>query len=97
MFSLHLRVRLSQLPAARLVFVQYLFALAVAEACRSPSVLGKAGDAVRVKWPNDMYVTQGEERRKIGGILVNTSFRQGEVDIIIGESGLTSRGSLSDA
>lgn len=83
-FSLLLRVRLSQLPAARLVFVQYLFALAVAEAVRAQSVLGDLGNAVRLKWPNDVYLVKGGQTKKIGGILVNTSFRQGEVDIIIG-------------
>ena len=83
-FSLLLRVRTSTLPASRLVFVQYLFALAVAEACREPGVLGATGDAVRVKWPNDLYVVRGAEKRKVGGILVNTSFRRDEIDVIIG-------------
>jgi biotin---protein ligase len=87
-FSLHLRVSLSSFPANKLVFVQYIFALAVAEACREETVLGKLGDAVRVKWPNDIYATFGsgeQDRKKIGGILVSTSFSDGKADIIIGK------------
>ena len=67
------------------MFLQYLFALAVAEACRDEMVLGKHGSSIRLKWPNDVYALDGNERKKIGGILVNTSFSGGKVDIIIGE------------
>lgn len=83
---------LSEIPASRLVFVQYLFALAVVEVCREDSILGKRGEHVRLKWPNDLYIVTGdssdssEEKKKIGGILVNTSFLlDGQVDIVIGE------------
>ncbi|KAJ7056954.1 biotin-ligase [Mycena amicta] len=87
-FSLLLRVSLATFPASKLVFVQYLFALAVVEACRDDSVLGNAGSVVRLKWPNDIYAVLDAERpKKIGGILVNTSFSSGKVDIVIG-SGL---------
>ncbi|KAF8208185.1 biotin-protein ligase [Mycena galopus ATCC 62051] len=86
-FSLLLRLSLSTFPASKLVFVQYLFALAVVEACRDESVLGDAADPVRLKWPNDIYAVLGDEKRKLGGILVNTSFSGGKVDIVIG-SGL---------
>jgi biotin--protein ligase len=71
------------------VFVQYLFSLAVAEACREDTVLGKLGEQVRLKWPNDFYVvtvTDGRDRKKIGGILVNTSFTGNQVEIVIGET-----------
>ena len=61
-----------------------MFALAVVEACREESVLGKHADHVKLKWPNDLYVVFGEEKKKIGGILVNTSFLDGKVDIVIG-------------
>lgn len=75
-------------PPPKLVFIQYLFALAVVEACRDESVLGpKAGEKVRLKWPNDLYASVGgdkEDLRKIGGVLVNTSFSGGKVDIVIG-------------
>ena len=87
MFSLLLRVPFTVLPPQKLVFVQYLFALAVAEACRADGVLGdEAGARVRIKWPNDIYaITRDGERKKIGGILVNTSFGAGKAEIIIGE------------
>ncbi|KAJ3549407.1 hypothetical protein NM688_g5181 [Phlebia brevispora] len=86
-FSLRLRVPLSHFPAARLVFVQYLFALAVTEACRDEGVLGSWGDRVRIKWPNDVYVmgAGGTDRvTKVAGILVYTAFDGDAVDIIIG-------------
>ncbi|KAH9916919.1 uncharacterized protein B0H18DRAFT_1136951 [Fomitopsis serialis] len=87
-FSLLLRVSLSEFPASKLVFVQYLFGLAVVEACRDEGVLGEEGRRARLKWPNDVYVvTNTGEKRKIGGILVNTSFSGGKVEIVIG-SGL---------
>jgi biotin---protein ligase len=89
-FSVLLRLSLSSFPASKLVFVQYLFGLAVAEACRSKAVLGELGDRVRLKWPNDLYVVTGDtlepaKTKKIGGILVNTSFSAGQVEIVIGK------------
>ncbi|KAI0718544.1 hypothetical protein C8T65DRAFT_693692 [Cerioporus squamosus] len=84
-FSLLLRVPLSALPAQKIVFVQYLFALAVAEACRSEQVLAVEGERVRIKWPNDLYaITREGEKKKIGGILVNTSFGSGRVELVVG-------------
>jgi len=86
-FSTLLRVSSSLLPASKLVFVQYLFALAVVEACRDETLLGEKGSSTRLKWPNDLYAVVGPEagdRKKIGGILVNTSFSGSNVDIIIG-------------
>ncbi|KAL5537063.1 BPL1 [Sanghuangporus sanghuang] len=84
-FSLLLRLSLSSFPASRLVFIQYLFGLAVVEACRSSSVLGAFGDRIRLKWPNDIYaITAHSGAKKIGGILVNTSFMGGHVDIVVG-------------
>ncbi|KAL1939447.1 hypothetical protein VTO73DRAFT_10003 [Trametes versicolor] len=85
-FSLLLRAPLSALPAQKIVFVQYLFALAVAEACRDPAVLGAEGARVRIKWPNDIYaeLPGSGEQRKIGGILVNTSFGGGKVELVVG-------------
>jgi biotin---protein ligase len=92
-FSLLLRLPLVKVPASRLVFVQYLFALAVVEACHN--ILGDNGKAVRLKWPNDLYALvsvtgedgrRKDEQRKIGGILVSTNFSQDTVDIVIGKS-----------
>ncbi|KAK7053351.1 biotin holocarboxylase synthetase [Paramarasmius palmivorus] len=86
-FSLLLRLPLSSFPANKLVFIQYLIALAMVEACRYPTVLGRQGEAVRIKWPNDLYAVTGEreeQKKKIGGILVSTSFSDGQIDIVIG-------------
>ncbi|KAI0050317.1 class II aaRS and biotin synthetase [Auriscalpium vulgare] len=83
-FSLRLRVS-PGLPGARLVFVQYLFGLAVVGAARDPRALGIEGARVKLKWPNDVYVEDpGAEKRKVGGILVNMSFQGGKVDVIVG-------------
>ncbi|KAG8801764.1 biotin holocarboxylase synthetase [Serendipita sp. 398] len=75
-----------QFPTGKLVFIQYLVGLAVVEACRD--VMGKLGDSVVLKWPNDIYakvkILRGEEMKKIGGILVNTVFMAGGVRIIVG-------------
>ncbi|KAI0088237.1 hypothetical protein BDY19DRAFT_994153 [Irpex rosettiformis] len=85
-FSLRLRLSLSNFTASRLVFIQYLFALAVVEACRDDSVLGEWGDRVRIKWPNDVYIIgDGESRTtKVAGILVYTTFSGNDVDVVIG-------------
>lgn len=84
-FSLLLRLPLSKFPAQRLVFVQYLFGLAVVRACKDERALGGVrGANVRLKWPNDIYLDLESGRKKIGGILVNTSFTGGQVELIIG-------------
>ncbi|KAF8888834.1 hypothetical protein BD779DRAFT_1439855 [Infundibulicybe gibba] len=86
-FSLLLRVSLTRLPPNKLVFVQYLFGLAVADACRDDAVLGALGKKIRLKWPNDIYAVVGpgeSDVKKIGGILVNASFTGNNVDIVIG-------------
>ncbi len=52
----------------------------------------KLGSKVRLKWPNDLYVDLGvdgkEDLKKFGGILVNTNFQGGKVDIVIGSFGI---------
>ncbi|KIY49849.1 class II aaRS and biotin synthetase [Fistulina hepatica ATCC 64428] len=85
-FTLLLRVPLTQFPGSKLVFVQYIFALALTEACRADTILGAtAGSRVRIKWPNDVYaVLDDGEKKKIAGILVNTSFSDGQIHILIG-------------
>jgi len=75
----------------KLVFVQYLMALAVCEAVDDD---GRSG--VRIKWPNDLYaevegvgesaVGSGKKgRAKLGGILVNTNFVNGEWRLVVGK------------
>jgi biotin--protein ligase len=86
-FSLLLRLSLSCFPAAKLVLIQYLFGLAVTEACREDAILGIWGERVRLKWPNDLYAVFGDQegdKQKVGGILVTTSFIGGKVDMVIG-------------
>lgn len=95
-FSLLLRISTSAFPTSRIVFIQYLFGLAVVKACRDEKVLGTTkGKHVRLKWPNDIYIDTGGQRsggrggedgrKKVGGVLVNTSFGGGHIEIIIGE------------
>ena len=85
-FSLRLRLSLASFIASKLVFIQYLFALAVVEACRDNKVLGEWGDRVRIKWPNDVYIVGDEETKttKVAGILVYTTFSGSHVDVVIG-------------
>jgi biotin---protein ligase len=76
-------------PPSSLVFIQYLFSLAVVQACRG--IMGSVGDKIRLKWPNDIYAVSrdgdGKEvLNKLGGVLVSTNFSGGKVDVVIGES-----------
>ncbi|GAA6022418.1 hypothetical protein JCM11491_001585 [Sporobolomyces phaffii] len=87
-FSLVTRIALAE--SSRIVFVQYLFGLAVVEAVRTLPGYEKVG--VCLKWPNDIYADMGPEEhgegmaryKKIGGILVNSSFANGEFTIVTG-------------
>lgn len=85
-FSLLLRVP-PTFPSSKLVFIQYLMGIAVVNACRE--VMGSLGEAIVLKWPNDIYAKvksfSGGELRKIGGILINTVFMAGGVRIIAGK------------
>lgn len=87
-FSLLVRVPLGAFPAPRLVFVQYLAGLAIINACRNRRVLGSEhGARVKLKWPNDVYVElpgSSDMKKKVGGILVNTSFSGGNMDVVVG-------------
>ncbi|KAJ9102228.1 hypothetical protein QFC20_005057 [Naganishia adeliensis] len=77
-----------RIPPEKLVFVQYLAALAI---CDGLDADGKLG--VRLKWPNDIYafaegVGAAEEgkkgKAKLGGILVNSSFVDGQWRVVVG-------------
>jgi len=91
-FSLALRIPIAKVPMNKLVFLQYLFSLAIVEACRDKTVLGNYGEAVKIKWPNDIYVVSGEgdrrELKKIGGVLVNTGIINKDSQIVIVGCGL---------
>ncbi|KAG9307968.1 class II aaRS and biotin synthetase [Chiua virens] len=76
---------------SNLVFAQYLFALAVVEACRTLDPAKAWATKVKLKWPNDIYgefpaekAGKRVELKKLGGILVNTHFEGNMADIIIG-------------
>lgn len=100
-FSILVRVPLRGalgLSAPRLVFVQYLAGLAIVRACRDERALGQErGARVRLKWPNDVYVdlrsssspsAAGGEKKKVGGVLVNMNFADGNADVIVGTSSI---------
>ena len=77
---------------SNLVFIQYLFAIAVADACRTIDTSRKWANRVKLKWPNDIYGEypsqeswKKSELKKLGGILVNLNFGGGMVDIVIGK------------
>ncbi|WVW80144.1 biotin-[acetyl-CoA-carboxylase] ligase [Kwoniella bestiolae CBS 10118] len=76
--------------SSKMVFIQYIMALAVCEAVDEDGKLG-----VRIKWPNDIYaevegiggteVGSGKKgKAKLGGILVNTNFVGGKWRIVVG-------------
>lgn len=71
------------------MFVQYLAALAICDGLDEDGKLG-----VRVKWPNDIYAfaegvgadtREGQKgKAKLGGILVNSSFADGQWRVVVG-------------
>ena len=93
-FSLVLRLSTGQ--ASRIVFIQYLFGLAVVEAIRG--VKGYEQLGIVLKWPNDIYAdlgSEGETRyKKIGGILVNSSYAGSDFTLVVGESSLLLLGAI---
>lgn len=81
-FSLVVRHSLS-LQHAPVVFIQYLIALAVVESIRTRK--GYEGVPLRLKWPNDIYADLPDAGlKKVGGLLVNSSFAQSEFLLVIG-------------
>ncbi|GAA5997718.1 biotin--[acetyl-CoA-carboxylase] ligase BPL1 [Rhodotorula paludigena] len=82
--------RLPTSAAAQIVFVQYLFGVAVVEAVRGLPGYERLG--ICLKWPNDIYADMGSDQegegmeryKKIGGILVNSSFSDGSFSLVIG-------------
>ncbi|KAJ3355341.1 biotin holocarboxylase synthetase [Entophlyctis luteolus] len=68
------------------VFIQYLFGLAVVDGIRTCE--GYENIPLRLKWPNDIYCfsCEGDEKvlKKIGGVLVNSSYQNGFFNIVIG-------------
>lgn len=85
-----LMLSMPQSMVNKLIFVQYLAALAIAEALDPDGRLG-----VRIKWPNDVYahvegvggteVGGGKKGlAKIAGILVNTNYMNGQWRVLVG-------------
>lgn len=90
----------AHLGASRpVVFVQYLAAIAIAEAVTSYD--GRVGGAyaalpVKLKWPNDVYAQdptnpwkdpankKGPNYVKIGGILTNCAYSNGQYQMVVG-------------
>ncbi|KAI5478128.1 hypothetical protein MNV49_005392 [Pseudohyphozyma bogoriensis] len=85
-FSLVLRLPSPQ--SSKIVFIQYLFGLAVVEAVRTRPGYEDVG--VRLKWPNDIYGDLGVDGngkkvyKKIGGILVNSSYAGDQFSLVVG-------------
>lgn len=77
-FSLVLRLDASK--AAYVVFVQYLVGLAIIQALKSHT---KDLD-ISLKWPNDIYARKDGKLLKIGGILINSQFIDGQFVLVVG-------------
>lgn len=54
-------------------------AVAAAEACR-----GSGHDAVAIKWPNDLVIGQPPERRKVAGVLAQSSVTADDAVVVVG-------------
>ncbi|KAG1880105.1 hypothetical protein F4604DRAFT_1996201 [Suillus subluteus] len=85
---------------SNLIFIEYLYVLAIIDACHVLDPASEWAHKVHLKWPNDIYglfqssknspaskPKSTPESQKMGRILVNTSFGGGVADIVIG-SGL---------
>lgn len=73
--ALSLMVHVPRTQAHRLTLLQYVTAVATAEAVKD-----KFDVQIRVKWPNDLY-WQGE---KIGGVLCEGTFRDDTFKVVVG-------------
>ncbi|KAG2213837.1 hypothetical protein INT47_001106 [Mucor saturninus] len=71
-----------KLRHASVVFIQYMIALAVVESIRERS--GYQNIPLRLKWPNDIYVETKDGLKKVGGLLINSTFVDDEFVLVIG-------------
>ena len=88
MFSTVVRHPVSLEPKAKVVFLQYLAALAIVKGVKSYDP-GFERMPLRLKWPNDIYAldpvdSSGSSYVKIGGILVNSHFNDDEYFSVVG-------------
>lgn len=68
-----------------LVFIQYLVPLAMVEAIKGYSGSRYSDIPVRLKWPNDIYAGWKDGKYiKIGGLLVNTNYFDGQFTLVCG-------------
>ncbi|KAI7902126.1 biotin-protein ligase [Cokeromyces recurvatus] len=80
-FSFMIRHSLN-LKNAPVVFIQYIIALAIVDSIRNRP--GYENIPLRLKWPNDIYADLPSGLKKVGGLLVNSSFVQDEFSLVIG-------------
>ncbi|KAI8929537.1 biotin-protein ligase [Entophlyctis helioformis] len=74
--------KMSHADASSIVFIQYLFGLAVVEAVQS--LPGCKALPVCLKWPNDIYARTPDGLRKIGGILITSEYTAGVFSLVVG-------------
>jgi biotin--protein ligase len=80
--SLQFSLLLEYKSSRTLIFIQYLFALAIVEAIKS--FPGYSEFPVFIKWPNDIYTRYNDKLLKLGGILINSSYEKKIFRLIIG-------------
>ena len=80
---LQFSLRISHKRASTLLFLQYLFGIAVVEGIKRLS--GCESIPIHLKWPNDIYIkTEKNELKKIGGILVTSEYVNNTFGVLIG-------------
>ncbi|KAI9480334.1 MAG: biotin-protein ligase [Benjaminiella poitrasii] len=80
-FSFVVRHSLS-LSNAPVVFIQYIISLAIVDSICNRK--GYEDVPLRLKWPNDIYADLPTGLKKVGGLLVNSSFVRDEFLLVIG-------------
>lgn len=73
-------LRLEASRSVSVVFVQYLIGLAIVQALKSHD---ETLD-IKLKWPNDIYAQKDGKLLKIGGILINSHFIDGQFVLVAG-------------
>lgn len=76
--ALSIAVRVPRESPERLTFLQYVAALAAADAVSAERAWN--GTEIRIKWPNDVYAKDA----KIGGVLCEATLRDGEFHVTVG-------------
>lgn len=80
---LQFSLKITHSRPSSLIFLQYLFGLAVIESIKL--LPGCAHVTVYLKWPNDIYIKKEDgSLKKVGGILVSSEFTSNKFGVIIG-------------